>query len=158
MQGTRAIAHDGGAPHRTANFSALDQVTLGDGEDEVAGGDIDLPGAELFGVEPIGGGGDDVLDRVRPGRDERVRHARNGEVLIRLSATVSGDRVVLLSGAQPVVHVAHEHAVLNQHVAAGRHALIVDSQRSPAAGQGAVVDGGHDRAGDRLPDLPGEDR
>src|SRR5439155_1266977 len=97
-----------------------DHVTLGDGEDEVAGGDIDLPGAELFGVEPIGGGGDDVLDRVRPGRDERVRHARNGEVLIRLSAPVSRDRVVLLSGAQPVVHVAHEHAVLNQHVAAGR--------------------------------------
>src|SRR5439155_2986176 len=106
---------------------------------------------------PARGRGDAVVHRVRAGGYEGVRHARDGHVLVGLAASISRDRVVLLTGAQPVVHVTDENTVLDQDVAAGRHTLVVDGQRSPAAGQGAVGGGGDDGARDRLADLAGED-
>src|SRR5438067_1433726 len=93
----------------------------------------------------------------RAGGDEGVGHARDGQVLVGLAASISRDRVVLLAGAQPVVHVTDEDAVLDQDVAAGRLALVVDGQRPPSTGQRAVVDGGDDGTRDRLADLAGED-
>ena len=138
-------------------MAVVDQVTLGHREDEIAARDVDLSGTELLCVQAARRRGDDVLHRVRAGGDEGVRHSRDGQVLVGLAASIAGNRVVLLAGSQPVVHVTDEDAVLDQDVSARRHALVVDTQRPPPAGQRAVVDGGDDGARDRLADLASED-
>ena len=57
--------------------------------------------------------------------------------------------------AQPVVHVADEDAVLDQHVALARVALVVDVDRAARVGDRAVVDHGAQLRRDQLAELPG---
>ncbi|MCY1352550.1 hypothetical protein D9M69_388560 [compost metagenome] len=59
-----------------------------------------------------------------------------------LAAAVAGARHTHQPGVQLVLHVALEHAVLDQRGALGRRAFVVDAQRTAAVGQGAVVDDG----------------
>ena len=42
-----------------------------------------------------------------------------------------------------VLHVAHQNAVLDQHVARRRGAFVIDADRAAPVGQGAVIQNGH---------------
>src|SRR5262245_49682747 len=57
----QAVADQRGSPAGRGDFAALDQVALGDAEDEVAGRRLDLPAAERDGVEAPVHLGDDRL-------------------------------------------------------------------------------------------------
>src|SRR6185312_16090746 len=72
------------------HLAVLDQVALGDAEDEVPGRGVDLPATEAHGVETVL----DLLDhpfRGRlAGRDVGVGHAREGQVAEALATAVAG--------------------------------------------------------------------
>ncbi|MNC48879.1 hypothetical protein D3C75_980240 [compost metagenome] len=69
-----------------------------------------------------------------------------------LAATVAGGAHAHQAGVELVLHVALEHAVLDQRGALGRRALVVQTQRAAAARQGAVVDDGAQARSHRLAD------
>ncbi len=75
-----------------------------------------------------------------------------------LAAAVAGDRHAHQAGIHHVLHVAGEDAVLDQHGALGRVALVVDRQRAAAIGQRAVVHHGDPLGRDLLADAPRERR
>src|ERR1700722_12411047 len=61
---------------------------------------------------------------------------------IALAAAVAGWLHVHQPGILAVLHVANQNAVLDQHGAVGRGALVVDRQRASARSHGAVIDHG----------------
>jgi hypothetical protein len=61
-------------------------------------------------------------------------------------------------GVEPVLEIAFEDAILDQHVARRRRAFIVDGQRSAALVHGAIVDHRHARRRHPLADSSGESR
>ena len=63
----------------------------------------------------------------------------------RFAAAVAGGGHAHQPRVVGVLHVAGEHAVLDQRGAAGRRAFVVDVERTAAARQGAVVDDGDAR-------------
>ena len=79
-------------------------------------------------------------------------------MLVALAAAVARRGPPLLAGPQPVPHVVGEHAVLDEDVAGGRPALVVDGERAPLAAHGAVVDQRDQGAGHQLADLADVDR
>ena len=79
-------------------------------------------------------------------------------MLVALPAAVAGPRPALLARPQEVVHVVGEDAVLDEHVALGEGALVVDGEGSPLLGHGAVVDQRDPRVGHPLADAAGEHR
>ncbi len=56
----------------------------------------------------------------------------------------------------PVLHIAFQHAVLDQHGAAGRGAFIIKAQGAAAIGDRAVINDRHAPGGDLLAHLAGE--
>ncbi len=60
-----------------------------------------------------------------------VGHAHHRQVLVALAATVARLRAALLAGPEVVPHVVGEHAVLDEHVALGGVALVVDGDACP---------------------------
>ena len=77
---------------------------------------------------------------------------------IALAAAVAGRLHVHQPGVLAVLHVADQDAVLDQHGAVGRRALVVDRQRAAPRGHGAVVDHGDALGGDLLAHQAGESR
>ena len=75
-----------------------------------------------------------------------------------LAAAVAGGTGPQLARRQPVVHQPDHDAVLDQHRARGRCALIVDRQGAATACDRAVVHDRHARGGDPLAHHAGEDR
>src|SRR5918998_1314852 len=63
----------------------------------------------------------------------------------------------VLAGAQQVVEVGHEPAVLDHRGAAGGSALVVDAVAAPVAGAAAVVVGGHEGLCEAVAQLAGVD-
>ncbi len=61
-------------------------------------------------------------------------------------------------GVLPVLHVADELAVFDQHVVAGGRALVVDGDRAAAAVDRAVIDDGDAGGGDHLAEQAGKGR
>ena len=82
------------------------------------------------------------------GQHEGVGHARHRHVREALAAAVAGGRHAHEARVEAVLQVAAQDAVLDQHGAAGRRALVVDVERAAAVGDRAVVDHG-DRAARR---------
>jgi len=58
----------------------------------------------------------------------------------------------------PVLHVADQNAVLDQHRAVGRRALVIDGERAAPLAHRAVVDHGDALGGDLLAHQAGERR
>ena len=139
-----AIADEGGALDRLRDLTVLDQVGLAGREDELAVGDVDLPAAEVDGVETAGDGADDVGGIVLPGQHEGIGHARHGRMRVRLAPAVAGGGHAHEPGIEAVLHVAAKDAVLDQDSAPGDVALVVDVERPAPVGDGAVVDHGHE--------------
>ena len=72
---------------------------------------------------------------------------------IALAAPVPGRRHAHQFGVQPVLHVPDEDAVLDQHVALRRGALVVDVDRAAPTGNRPVIDDRHALGGDALAHL-----
>src|SRR3546814_12511525 len=77
---------------------------------------------------------------------------------IAFPAAVAGVGHAHQPGVEPVLDIALQYAVVDQHVALRRRALVIDGQRSAPSLDGAVVDHRHARCGHALADPPGEDR
>ncbi len=121
-----AVADEGGPAQRRRDPAVLDQVALGDAEDEVAAGRLDLPAGQALGVEALGRRRDDLLGRRIARGDVGRRHARDRHVAERLAPSVAGRRGARLAGAQPVVEVAGEAAVLDDQRLLRGHAFVVE--------------------------------
>ena len=126
----------------SATLPSADAVGLGAAEDELSERDVDLAAAEGDGVDAVLDRGEDLLGRVLTAEHHRVGHARHRRVGKGLAAAVARRLHAHQPGVLPVLHVADEPAVLDQHGAVGRRALVVDGQRAAALGDRAVVDDG----------------
>src|SRR6516165_10312812 len=89
-QRLRAVADQGRALDRGADFAILDQVGLGGGKHELPRGDIDLSAAEIDRVQTFLHRGDDFLRILGPGQHVGVRHARHWRMGKTLAPAVPG--------------------------------------------------------------------
>ena len=136
-QRLQAVADQGRAAAGPGHPAVLDQVALGDPEDEVAGRRVDLPAAEGGGVEALLDLGDDLL-RVRvPGGDVGVGHARDRQVAEALAATVAGRGDPVAFGPQAVVEEGDEPALLERRASSGSECPRRRSRRCPTRWAGA---------------------
>ena len=156
MQIGRPVADQHGALDRRGDLAVLDQIGLGALEHELARGDVDLAAAEIHRVEAVLHRGDDFLRVVRAGEHVGVGHARHRHVGIAFAPAVAGRLHAHQPRVLPVLHVADQDAVLDQHGAVGRRAFVVDGERAAALLHGAVVDHGDALGGDALAHQPGE--
>jgi hypothetical protein len=147
-----------GALDRPADAAVFDLVGLRAGEDELAGDDVDLAAAEAGGVDALFHAAQDFLRIAVAVQHHRVGHARHGHVGEALAPAVAGGFHAHQPGVHAVLHVAGQDAVLDQHRAAGRRALVVDGERAAAVLDGAVVDHRHAGRGNALAHQAGEDR
>ena len=92
------------------------------------------------------------------GRHVGVGHARHRLVRIGFAPAVAGRRHAHQPRVLPVLHVADQLAVLDQHGAVGRRAFVVDGERAAPLGDRAVVDDGDALGGDLLAHQAGEGR
>src|ERR1700730_5128971 len=113
-QHVRTVADQGGALEGRADAAVLDGIRLARREHELAGGDIHLPAAEIDRVNAALYRADDLLRRMRTGPHVGVGHARQRHVRERLTPAVAGRLRAPQPGAPPVLHVAAQHAVLDQ--------------------------------------------
>ncbi len=77
-------------------------------------------------------------------------------MLIALPPSVAGRRDAHQPRIEPVLHVAFEDAVLDQHCLAGRRAFVVDAERATPVGKRSVVDHGDAGCCHPLSDPPAE--
>src|SRR6266567_643784 len=154
----RAVADEGGALDRPGDLAVLDQVGLARRENELAAGDVHLPAPEVDGVEAAGHRAEDLLRIVLPRQHEGVGHARHGRMRIGLAAAITGGLPAHQPRVEPVLHITHEHAVLDEDVAPRGNTLVVHVEGAAPVGDGAVVDHRHELGGDLLPHAPGEGR
>src|SRR5690606_14499492 len=102
-------------------------------------GDVDLAAAEIGRVDAAAGRGDHLLAAGVAAFHEGVGHPRHRQVGVGLPAAVAGGLLSHQPGAHPVVHQPDHDAVLDQHVATGGRALVVDAERAAPAGDRTVV-------------------
>ena len=76
--------------------------------------------------------------------------------MVALAAGVAGRREPHTAAAHIVDHVALENALLDQHIFLRHMAFIVDVDRAPGIGDGAVIDGGNLFVGNFLTQLAGK--
>jgi len=152
----RPVADQRRALDRRAKLAVLDQIGLGAREDELARDDVDLPPAEALGIDALLHAGEQLGRIVLAALHEGVGHPRHRCVLERLTTAVAGRLDAHQPGIEPVLHIALEDAVLDQHRLAGRGALVVDRKRPATIVDRAVVDHGHTGRGDALADPAGK--
>ena len=87
-----------------------------------------------------------------------VGHARHRRVGVALAPAVAGRLDAHQAGVLAVLHQADQPAVLDQHVALRRRALVVDGERAAAVGERAVIDHGDAGRGDHVAHHLGEHR
>ena len=112
---------------------ALDPVRLARREHELAARDVDLAAAEGHRVEAAVDRAHDVVGIVLAREHEGVGHARHRQVRVALAAAVAGRRHAHQPRVQPVLQVAAQDAVLDQHGALRGRALVVDVERAAPA-------------------------
>src|SRR5215831_5755631 len=110
-----AVADQGRALDRGADFTVLDQIGLRGGKHELARGDVDLPAAEIDRVQTLLHRGDDLLGILSPGQHVGVRHPRHWRMGKTLAPAVSGRSGAEQPRVHAVLHVAFEDPVLDQH-------------------------------------------
>ncbi|WBL36470.1 hypothetical protein O0235_02565 [Tepidiforma flava] len=135
--------------------AVLDEVGLGDGEDEIAVGDIDLAAGVGDGVDAAVDGADDVLRGVLAGEHEGIGHAGHDVVLEGLAAAGAGRRDAEVAGGDFVLEVGAQDTVFDEDVAAGGVAFVIDVDGAAGGGDGAVIDDGDEGARDGLADAAG---
>src|ERR1700722_11956272 len=101
-----AVADEVHALQGRGDLAVLDEVALGQREDEVAVGDVDLTPAELLRIHPAFHAPEDLLGITLTGEQDGVGHARHGRAREALAPAVAAGLQTVVSRAQPVVHVA----------------------------------------------------
>ncbi len=140
MQVGRPVADQHRALQGRAELAVLDLVGLGALEHIFARGDVDLAAAEIRGVDAVLHGGQNFRRIALPRQHVGVGHARHRHMGIALAAAVAGRLHVHQPRVLPVLHVADEDTILDQHGAVGRRTLVVDGERATPRGHGAVID------------------
>src|SRR5690606_11682455 len=143
LHGLRPVADQRRPLHRRGHLAILDQIGLGGREHVFAAGDIDLSTAEIDRVQALLHRADHVGRVVLPRQHVGIGHARHHQVRERFAATVAGRRHAHQPRVERVLHIAHEHAVLDQGGALRGRALVVDVERAAALVERAVIDDGH---------------
>ena len=141
-----------GAFDRGGDLAVFDHVGFAGGEDEFAVGDVDLASAEIDGVNAVLHGANDVFGIVLPGEHVSVGHARHGDVLVALAASVAGVGDAHQARGKLVAEIALQNSLFDEHGFLRGLAFVVDVERSAAPGHGAVVDDRAFFAGDALAD------
>src|SRR5690606_23953554 len=116
---------------------------LGGGEDELAGGDIHLPAAEIHRIETALHAREDLARVVRAAQHDGVGHARHRDMGVAFASTVAGGAAAHQPAVLPVLDEADEDAVLDQRGAVGGRALVVHGQAAAPVGKGTVIHHGH---------------
>ena len=101
---------------------------------------------------------DDLARLVRARQHVGVGHARHRHVGVAFAPSVAGRLHAHQARVLPVLHVADQDAVLDQHGAAGRRALVVDRERAAPLRDRPVVHHGDALGGDPLAHQAGEGR
>jgi hypothetical protein len=117
-----------------------------------------LPAAEAFGIDAVLDAGDELGRIVASAEHEGVGHARHRRMGEAFAAAVAGRLHSHQPRVEPVLQIALQYAVLDQHGAAGRGALVVDGQRPAAPQNRAFVDYRDAGRGDALADPAREGR
>ena len=119
LQRGGAVADQRRAFDRCADLAVLDPVGLGAGKHELAVGDVDLTAAEADGVDAVlEVGDDDRRDRRRRPACRCWSSAASGCGHRTFAPPVAGGRHAHQPGVLAVLHVADQHAVLDQGVLA----------------------------------------
>ena len=114
------------------------------GKSKLAHGRLHLTAAERLAVNAALDRAHNLLRVGRARRQERIRHARNGNATVIHSAAVAGGAHLHQAGREPVLQIPAQHPALDQHSGFLRDgALAVHVQRPAQARQGSVV---HHRA------------
>jgi hypothetical protein len=131
-----AVADDVDVLDRGGDLAVLDQPAVLDVEGEVAGADLDLAVGEGLGDDALLHGGDDLVAGVRAVLHVRAAHARHGRVAEGLAAAGAGGLDPVVAGADAVVQVGGQHAVVDEDGLLGRVALVVDVEGAALAAAG----------------------
>src|SRR5208283_5539618 len=108
-------------------------------EYKLAIGDVHLTATEVHGVHAVLDGVDDIFGRVLARKHVGVGHARHRNVLIALTTAIAGVRNAHQTRRQLVGEIPLQDAILDEHGVLGLVAFVVDVERAPASGHGAVV-------------------
>src|SRR5215472_3795814 len=152
----RTVADQRRALERCAEAAVLDRIGLARREHELARSDVHLAATEVHRVDAALDRTDDVLGSMRTGAHVGVGHARQRHVSEGLAPAIAGGRGAHEARIEPVLHVAAQHAVLDEGRALGRRALVVDVERAAPARQRTVIDHGALRSRNALPDAVGK--
>src|SRR5262245_53573785 len=111
---------------RRRQLAVFDEVTLGQRKHEVAVRNVDLSTPELLGKNAVFDALHDVFRLVLPGQEDGVGHAGHRVAGETFAPSVAGGSLLEVLGAQAVVHVAAQDAVLDEHAAGGLVPFVVD--------------------------------
>src|SRR5579859_6051310 len=90
------------ALERRRQLAVFDEVALGQREDEIAIGDVDLPASELLRKNPVFHASYDVLGLVFSGQEDGVRHTRHGVAGEAFAASVARRRLFEMTGTETI--------------------------------------------------------
>ena len=155
-QRIRSIADERRTPDRIGDLAVLDHIGLVSGEHELAADDIDLAAAEICRIQAVADRSDDLGGIPVAVEHVGVGHPRHRHMRVRLAPCVAGGRHAHQPRVQRVLDVTSENAILDQHAALRRIALVVHVQRTAAIGNCAVVDHRHAWRCDTLADAAGK--
>ena len=109
-------------------------------------------------IDAPGGLGHDLVGILVAGEEKGIGHPHHGQVLVGLAPPVARGHPTLLAGPEVVPQVVGEHAVVDEDVALGRPALVVDGEGPPLGPHRPVIDQGDQGAGHQLADPAGVHR
>ena len=152
-----SVADDVDVFDGSGEFSVFDEVAAFDVEGEIAGADHDLAIGEDFGVESFFDALEDFFFFVGSGEHVGVSHAGYGGKAEGLASTVAGGGDAVVFGADGVVHIVFEDAVLDEDGVLAGVAFVVDVNGAALVWDGGVVDDGDEFVGDFVADVIAED-
>src|SRR3546814_16843256 len=115
-------------PRATRTDTLFPFTTLfrsGAGKNELAAGDVDRPAAKALGEDALFRAAQDFAGVVTAAKHEGVGHARHWRMGIAFPAAVAGGGHAHQPGVEPVLDIALQYAVVDQHVALRRRALEI---------------------------------
>ena len=125
-------------------------VSFGAGENEFAVGDIHLPAAKTDRIDAVLEVRDDITGGHVTAQHIGVGHARHRGVGIGFAAAIAGRGHAHQPGVLPVLHIAYQHTVLDQHILGRGRALVINRDRPAPVGEGAIIQHRHAFGGDAL--------
>ncbi len=151
-----AVADQGRALDGGGDLAIFDEVSLGGGEDKLAGGDVHLTATEVGGINALLHRGDDLRRIILARQHVGVGHARHRHGGVGFAAPVAGEWHTHQASVLLVLQIALEDTVLDQHVVATRRPLVIDGDGATPTRQGAIIDDGAVLGGHLLADATGK--